>query len=266
MSVLFSLQRQLFFKLNLALAKARCSMAKTTPASEQGLTILECLIAIAVIIVTISVLTPPLLIATATRVQNKQTEQALQLAQGQIDRIRVLVERSSHYPSNLPAVTSAAKLQDQIAPATVAALLKSNNSNCPSLYTTQQVSAEQALPVDVDGDCKADFLLQTFRTPGNITPTEQQRAGQNGLGSRPSNFAVGVRVYSYLAAGTPPTGSLNGLSVQPSSLQLTNSEGHRRTQPLAVIYTPFSWSDQSGSLCDYQSTAVQNTLAGCASR
>jgi len=58
--------------------------------SESGLTLMECVVAIAVVALAGALITPPLFLAAATRVQNRRSEQALQIAQGEIDRIRTL--------------------------------------------------------------------------------------------------------------------------------------------------------------------------------
>lgn len=245
--------------LNSVLAKKR-SPVKISQASEQGLTLLECLVAIVVIGITVVMVTPPLFIAAATRVQNQDAEKALQIAQGQIDRIRVLVSRSNQYPSNLPSVVTS--LQSTAAPTAKFGKLKSANTSCSNPYNDEQIPSGQALPVDVDGDCQADFLVQIFRTAGTTTASETAKAALGNTQARPSDFSVGVRVYSILASGIPSSNSFSGLSTDQASLQLTSGTGRRRTSPLAVIYTPFAWSDQSDTLCGYQKAASQNALPG----
>lgn len=64
--------------------------------SEQGFSLLEALISIAVIAVVISSFTPPIFLAVGTRVQNRRAEQAMQLAQAEVDRVRRLVERGQY--------------------------------------------------------------------------------------------------------------------------------------------------------------------------
>jgi prepilin-type N-terminal cleavage/methylation domain-containing protein len=223
--------------------------------SEQGLTLLECLMAIVVIGLTMAVIAPPLLISAATRVQNRRAEQALQIAQGEVDRIRAMVARDEHIPGRLPATVTPAggNLQAVPAPGTApSAFFKSPRGTCAGgSYNGQQVPANQTLRIDVDGDCNADFLMQMFRTPGNTNNAEII-----GNTNRPADFQMGVRVYSILADG-----SAGPLETLPASLQLTSGQGKQRTRPLAVIYTPFSRSDQADSLCFYQSG--QNLGASC---
>jgi type II secretory pathway pseudopilin PulG len=221
--------------------------------SEQGATLLECLMAIVIIGLTVAMIAPPLVIAAATRVQNRRAEQALQLAQGEVDRVRALVARNDHLPAVLPATTTppGGNLQAVAAPNAAPSLLKSPRA-CPNPYTGTQILVTQVLRIDVDGDCQADFLMQTFRTDGRTSASEN-----SGL-KRPSEFQMGVRVYSILADG-----NWSNLSALPASLQLTKGQGNQRSRPLAVLYTPVANSDQGGSLCFYQPNRGQGLGSAC---
>ncbi|PSB22648.1 hypothetical protein C7B61_09915 [filamentous cyanobacterium CCP1] len=226
--------------------------------SEQGLTILECLIAVAVLGLTVGLVLPPLVIASATRVQTRRAEQALQLAQGEVDRIRVLVERSQHQVASLPATipTNRTDLENFGAPTGTLNQLKSPSA-C-NRYTGQRLNVNQALMIDVDGDCNADFMMQVFRTPDLPGSTISQTEANLGQQGRPSDFRVGVRVYS-IAAGRgnatqayrTPGQALTGLLTEPASLSLTSGEQNQLRRPLAVLYTRMSWGDQDGTLCGY---------------
>jgi type II secretory pathway pseudopilin PulG len=228
--------------------------APNPKSSEQGLSILECLIAVAVLGLTVGLVLPPLVIASATRVQTRRAEQALQLAQGEIDRIRVLVERNRHTPDRLPAVAPAGvSLEAVPGPGAAFNQLKSA-SNCASRYTNNaQIPANRALLIDVDGDCQADFMMQTFRTQGATTLSEREDQ------RRPSDFHMGVRVYSITAGRVDATrqyvqlgGNLTDLQTRQANLTLTSSEGNQLRRPLAVVYTRMSWGDRDSTLCEYQ--------------
>ncbi|HEY9629591.1 MAG TPA: type II secretion system protein [Coleofasciculaceae cyanobacterium] len=236
---------------------------------DQGLTLIECLVAVLVIGLTVTLITPPLFIAAATRAQNRRAEQALQIAQGEVDRIRVMVSRGSHSVASLPQAPYApnASAMRNFAPPNgfvSGGLLKTTSNNCPTSavrYDDRAVAPDKALKVDVDGDCAADFFMQVFRTEGTIT---QDQVSRNAVASqrKPSDFVLGVRVYSILADGTRPGNAWGNLGSQQASLQMTNGEGSQRTRPLAVIYTPFSWSDQSNTLCDYFQDSNPRALPG----
>ncbi|HHP7243348.1 MAG TPA: type II secretion system protein [Elainellaceae cyanobacterium] len=218
--------------------------------SETGLTLLECIVSIVVIAITGALITPPLFLATATRLQNQRSEQALQISQGEVDRIRTLAEQSRHYPAALPAVGPAntAGVQTYALPDAIANQIKSVNTNCADLYDGAQVPPTTLLPIDVDGDCEGDFLMQFFRTDG-VTSTQETANGTN----RPTEFKVGVRVYARNAGDNlgnlyrdPDTGS-----VVPTSLKFTSGEGNQRERPLAVQYAQITWGDTEFSLCQY---------------
>ncbi|WP_416676230.1 type IV pilus modification PilV family protein [Egbenema bharatensis] len=240
----------------------------TPKKSEQGLSILECLIAVAVLGLTVGLVLPPLVIASATRVQTRRAEQALQLAQGEIDRIRVLVERNQHTPARLPAVAPAGGSLEAVQPPGAAFnQLKTPASNCPpgiTRYTNNaQIPSDRALLIDVDGDCNADFMMQTFRTQGSTTISE--RADQR----RPSEFRMGVRVYSITAGRVDATrqrvqlgGNLTNLQTQQANLTLTSGEGNQLRRPLAVVYTRMSWGDRDSTLCEYQGDQ-RNQIESC---
>jgi type II secretory pathway pseudopilin PulG len=205
--------------------------------------------AVVVIGLTMAMITPPLVIAAATRVQNRQAEQAMQIAQGEVDRVRAMVARENSQnltlarlpaiapvSGNLEAVSAPARPANPATPSTSSPIKSSAYCGAGTYNNGEQIAVNQGLRVDVDGDCKADFFMQTFRTAGTIM----------GAATTPSDFQMGVRVYSILAA----EGS-GSLETKSASLQIVRGEGKRRTRPLAVLYTPFSQSDQSNTLCSY---------------
>jgi type II secretory pathway pseudopilin PulG len=247
--------------------KQRRSSAHSQPAhsqsgwSTQGLTVMECLVAIVLIGITIAMVTPPLLIATASRVQTRRSEQATQLAQDEIDRINTLVQQGEHQIRVLPAAMSGNNLASQAAPSTLSNFLKtSRNGGCPGTiaYTNQTLSLAQALPIDVDGDCTADFFMQVFRTNGTLTEDEFERTDV--ATRRPAQFSLGVRVYSALARVNLGGGKLQ---TTPASLQMTSGQGKQASNPLAVVYKPISWGEKSDVLCASLSEADRAKISSC---
>ncbi|NET52855.1 MAG: type II secretion system protein, partial [Merismopedia sp. SIO2A8] len=195
---------------------------------EEGLTLLECVVAIAVIALTGAMIGPPLVMAAATRVQNRRAEQAQQLAQGEVDRIRAMVVQGNATAELLPKLVeeSVTNLEAQGAPDTFLAdntYLRSPNTTCNKYDTTKVAAINEALPVDVngpdaDGNCEADFYIQAFR--GNLDPT-----GNN------QDFQLMVRVYSAQAKDQETLG------VEPAGLSFTSGNGEYWTKPLAVLST-----------------------------
>jgi type II secretory pathway pseudopilin PulG len=235
---------------------------------------MECLVAIMLIVITIAMVAPPLVLATATRVQNRRAEQALQVAQGEIDRIRAMVAMGQHAPAELPRVaagTTAETLPGVAAPTGIDPRLRSLNptgANCTNRFdpnarpAPREVEITNLLPIDVDGDCTPEYLMQVFRTPGLVSIPEASRL------SRPSEFDVGVRVYPIQAATnfTPqtPRAALtlaSDLGTEPAPLQLTSSTLRKR--PLAALYTKFVWAEDRTSLCSFFSPADRQRIASC---
>ncbi|NJR37661.1 MAG: hypothetical protein HC781_01030 [Leptolyngbyaceae cyanobacterium CSU_1_4] len=245
-SPLFMLQKLIWLR-RATVAKSQGQCLKS---SEQGLTLLECLMAVMVMGLTMAMITPPLVIAAATRVQNRQAEQAMQIAQGEVDRVRATLARENGQNltlARLPAIATVSSNLEAVAPParpSTSSPMKSSATTCgiTNYNNGQQIAINQGLRVDVDGDCKADFFMQTFRTAGTI----------RGSASTPSDFQLGVRVYSILAAT-----SSGSLETKPASLQIVSGQGNRRTRPLAVLYTPFSQSDQGNALCSYHQPSAQ---------
>ncbi|NJR65068.1 MAG: hypothetical protein HC772_06695 [Leptolyngbyaceae cyanobacterium CRU_2_3] len=182
----------------------------------------------------------------------------------------MMVSRSKHTVASLPK-TITGDVQNYSPPTGFfnTNLLKTPSGDCaavsPSIakYNDQPIDANKALKVDVDGDCQADFFMQVFRTVGTTSADQVTRNVSTPTQVKPSRFDLGIRVYAIMADGSQPGNAWSNLSREPASLKLTNGEGDQRTQPLSVIYSSFSWSDQSSSLCDYPGVTLPR---GCPAR
>lgn len=209
---------------------------------DQGLTLLECLVAIVVIALMASLITPAVVISVASRVHSQKAEQALEVAQGEIDRVRLLVERGNYTVNDLPS--TAAVIEDDAAFSTAATLDANASIYLPSkvpgpqanLLASVPVSEYGAREVDVDGDGTPDLAIQAFRNEGILD-------GEN----LPVAFYMGVRVYDVAAFD----GTARTLSSTPARLGVIGSDGNRSEQPLAVLYTNIVKSDNEVSYCDY---------------
>ncbi len=252
----------------------RLAVTQDKHAPEQGLTIMECLVAIMLIGLTVAMVTPPLLVATASRVQNRRAEQAAQVAQDEIDRINTMVQQGTHesrfLPKSIGPLVGGDFRTAVAAPTTQASLLASPRrrdiSACPAAsapygtyaaYTNQQLLVNQALPVDVDGDCTPDFFTQVFRTDGKTSTSELQKPLIN---QRPAKFEIGVRVYSALARNNFGTGNLK---TDPAPILATGGQGKQATNPLITVYKSIAWGEKSDVLCaSLKATDVQK-IATC---
>ena len=253
-------------------------LRKSNTTSSKGLTLIECLVAISVIAATSATIAPVMVLSVATRVQNQKAEQALQIAKGEIDRVRLLVERSSIYtsrdlklaegtPSSAGAAISASTTSRSRKIGTVSepnALASTNDwITNSSTYTPDALEARE---IDTNGDGDPDFIIQSFRgeavqVPVTVPPVAPSTTPTSGF--MPVAFNMGVRVYDY-AAATDDSGNLvSGLEKEPARLGFTSGEGQRGRRPLAVLYTQVINSDNEQSLCeymDYLETAVPASM------
>lgn len=206
----------------------RTGMGLTPSKSSSGLTLIECLVAISVIGVTTASIGPMMVFSVATRVQNQKADQALQLAQSEIDKVRLIVEVGGDYRDKLDAVplpsTTSTNIIRAVPPPTAFSAVPSNIT-----------AATIARKVDLDADGDYDYAVQLFRTEGVS------------VGSTPMAFDVGVRVYDVSRAES----NLGNLLPNPAGLTFTSGEGQRGRQPLAVLYSQIVQGDRSGSLCQH---------------
>lgn len=232
-------------------------------ANSQGLTLIECLVAIIMVALVASAITPALILSVATRVQSQKAEQALALGQAEIDRVRQLVEQGVVEGRNDLGLNAVVR-QVPLAPTTVLDNAPSTqvgavrgisnivNRTDPNALPDDPAETRQ---VDVNNDGIMDFAVQVYRTRG-ITDA-------NGL---PVAFALGVRVYDYDAVAS---GTGGNLSTVPLSLGITGGTGQRSQRPIVALYSTISVAERGDSLCDLirysQSTTgvVASAPLGC---
>ncbi|MGK7890370.1 MAG: prepilin-type N-terminal cleavage/methylation domain-containing protein [Leptolyngbyaceae cyanobacterium] len=269
MKLLERLEKQHLLRLRLLLHSTTRSqnLVGSTSPLEQGLTLIESLVAVVMIGVAISATLPPLFVATATRVQNRRVEQAMQLAQGEVDRVRTLVEQTQEtnvdlLPQNAATLNDGDPAQDYEAAINVATdrlispnpstqcykpyMVKVDPFNPNSAEVPAFPAADTLIPVDIDGQtddngaCDAEFLMQVFRVDAPNT--------QPG-----TYFELGVRVYAISAENY-----MNDLETQEASLKFTTATGAQNIRPLATLYTNVTKADrQNNSLCPF------HDLVGC---
>jgi type II secretory pathway pseudopilin PulG len=251
--LLLGLDRQLVFR-------HQSHLQSTQYHSQQGLTLIEGLIAIVVITITIVAITPPIFWATATRVQNQRAEQALSLAQGEIDRVRTIVERQE-IKENLALLPPVAGTESEVRQASNPANNKVAAPKSAKSGTIQSAKAcsttpddgtppsafDQYVQVDTNSDCQPDFLLQTFRSQG-LDERGNTFDPQNPEQRRLSGFVMGVRVYSIVAKANLDA---NKGKVAPASLKGTTGLGSQLDRPLAVLYSTVVRSSDSDNLSVY---------------
>lgn len=207
--------------------------------SEEGLTILESLVGILVITLVLAASTPPILMAAATRIQNKRAEQAILIAQQEVDRVRLLVEqgdyRNDELPPSISGLTNPNRISDMFPPTSIC-----STTPCTPTQPSQAKKTEQ----DQSGHY---FIVQIFRDPGVSDPQIRDL-------STPSQpqilaFRIGVRVYSKAAEPKLLSGQL---VTEAAPLRVTDSVAQQRERPLAVLYADFARGDLTPSLRRYR--------------
>jgi len=199
------------------------------PEDDAGLTLIECLAAIIVVGFIGAAIAPVLVISVATRIQNQKAEQALALAQSEIDFVRTLLERGGDL--------SAAPLPPEVAGLANNEVASADGPNSPPPEATKRdryPTVYQARLVDIDGDGEDDFGVQVYRTPAS--------GSDDNLA-----FTMGVRVYD-IAAINAATGNLD---TRQASIGLASSQGDRSEQPLATLYTTVASGEDRQALCNF---------------
>lgn len=199
--------------------------------TEQGFSLLEPLVAILILAAVMAAFTPPVVLAVATRVKNFRVEQAIKVAQSEVDRNRRLIDRE----------TTATALNPQLPPAVAANATEPQNVGAPTSATPNCTNGIPATalswcPVPTPDGSAPTLGMQVFRTQiFNLDGT----AGSS-TSKFPVTYRLGVRIYPIQAlqqnAGNLQT-ETSGLSLSPAAQSLR--------APLAVLYGPIVRSDFS---------------------
>jgi prepilin-type N-terminal cleavage/methylation domain-containing protein len=217
--------------------------------TQSGFTLIESLVAIIIVAIVVIGIIPPLFYATATRVQNRRAEQAAQLAQAEIDKVRAAVEQHASYTKNgdkdlPPYIGVDIHDEKQVAPpnfkGTAPTKVRSVNTKClKGDDSTPLLSTDQYIAIDTDGgdECKPEFFVQIFRTGDTPTPTAAKTA--------PDGFIMGVRVYTSLAANTDFGVLSDFKNRKPAPLRGSQGLGFQATRPMAVLYSTIVRSDRA---------------------
>ena len=200
--------------------------ANQSELAVSGLTLIECLVAIAVVAITTAAIGPMILFSVATKVQNQRVEQALRLAQVEINGIRSKMD-SENYKDVLTAIlpTSEKCIADTSAPTR----FRKPNEDIKAVT--------DARLVDLDGDDDYDYAIQLFRKEILVFREEGTVIDEN-----PMMFEVGARVYDAKRASPNLE---KGLDTDEASLAFTSGEGQAGTRPLAVMYRMISLSERA---------------------
>lgn len=197
--------------------------------SEEGISLIETLVAIIIVTIFIIAISPPLLLAMNNRVQTRRTKQALTIAQQEIERMRLLVESSNYTTYDLPPDSTSSDPKNL------------TNVGVPTSFCGGPGDAACAAIPSVSiaraVNSAGDFYIQTFRDTG---------IWHDG---RLVVFRMGVRVYSRVAKQS--IGSLQAnipKGNQSLSIGGTTGAGNQRRFPLAVNFADLSNDDLTNRL------------------
>jgi prepilin-type N-terminal cleavage/methylation domain-containing protein len=234
------------------------------PNTPDGFTLVESLVAVIIVSLTVVSVLPPIFWATATRVQNRRAEQAVQIAQSEIERIRTLVERGSYKLEDLPpadGLLTDIRADGAVgAPASDSGIKRSStNASCGPDNAKQPTQVTQYIRVDTDPNngCKPEFMVQVFRSAG-ILP---EGAAASGTPTAPLAFTMGVRVYAAPALDTIDRGGT--LKTKAARLRGSSGIGQQSTNPMAVLYSTVVQSRNGVSLGSYKRLCEQNKDKAC---
>ena len=207
--------------------------------NSAGLTLLECLVALFVIQAVVAVSAPLVVVAVSTRVQNQRADQALQVAQGEIDKIKTAVARGDDYRNEIdvPAANVTSRLDFTDAAKVPPPTTVLDNDD----YKT---NFQVAKAVFLDSDNQPDLAVQVFRN--HIGFIDDVGADPN---ISLAVFDVGVRVYRADAVQDRAADLGVEQGTYGSAGQAIASDNLNR--PLAVMSASVFKSDTGQSLCDY---------------
>ncbi|MDJ0736136.1 MAG: hormogonium polysaccharide secretion pseudopilin HpsB [Nostocaceae cyanobacterium] len=221
---------------------------------ESGFTIVESLVAVVVAAILLAAIAPAIVLSTATRVQSRRIELGIQAARTYIDGLRA----ESISAENITAIdsddtkTDEELLKGYDVPATGKLTCnntykndddKDNNDKTDENYCTEPATNLYCIDGDGDDKCQIsstkDFIIQAFRTPGDIT----------------AGYKLGIRVYR-----------ADGFSSDGGDLKKTHSDddsnksnkqgtvtaglGDRKTPLFEITTAISSESDSFNDLCN----------------
>ncbi|MCT7988540.1 type IV pilus modification PilV family protein [Laspinema olomoucense] len=218
-------------------------MRRSKPHStEQGLTLIESLAAIVIFGVAVVAISPPIVLSMAARVRAHRAEQALNLAQGEIERVRLLVEQGRKSSEKTLTITEFTNLLPP--KGTNLNVVPTSFENCGASPVASASTTGCTVDIDRNGIIeKMDFVVQSFRT------ASQCQGDNNDV---PVGLNMVVRVYTVASVEAYP-GSLVPKQGSLAFSGLTTSG----PTPLAVLDIPIVRSDLGSS-----SLAYQNLLNG----
>lgn len=220
-------------------------------AAEAGLTLLESLVAIVVLMIILGFIAAPITMSIGGRVQSRKADQAQQVAQLFSENTRLKISQLQTWTySTTASITNASPTLSYAPTGAIPPLDQST-------LTVSQVAAPTALcadltacnstdwfTYDLDQDSTPDFYVQVFRVDDVQVPSTNEVIG----------FDMGVRVYDAESADY-----LGSLETDKQSIGLTSGLGNLK-QPLAVVYTSAYRGEDDSTLVGLKPCTVDDVV------
>lgn len=262
------MSRKQFPYLNKRLIRA-LQLHSAVDSNQSGFTIIESLLAIIVVAVLLTAVTPMIVLSVGTRLQARRVELATQAARTYVDGVRTGAITPPKHIVVLSEVTNPTTTRDFSSQRNVLADAEPPTSGsgltCPSTTTGYPYCSNSAtspyslycIDNDGDGQCTArspkDFIVQAFRsvtaTPANAT--EEQTQIDKG-------YLLGVRVYradafndtTAILRSAGCTGAVSSCTNPQKQGTATGGLGQRKA-PLVVLTTEIATDvTKFRDLCD----------------
>ena len=210
---------------------------------EKGFSLTEVIIAMFIGSGILSIISPMLVLASASRLVTSRTEKAFEIAQGEIDRAKTKITQGvdqDDTSGKLPPVT------DQI----TGQNLKTVSAPTEVVSERQDLTYDKLLAIDSDNDGENDFLVQLFRDQGVSFD------GGYFTNNQLAAFRMCTRVYAGVAEN-----NLDSLETETASIYFTQGLQDQQTKPLAVLCADVINGNSKLSLKQYQDY-LQNNQEG----
>lgn len=195
------MSRKQFPYLNKRIIRA-LQLHSVTDSNESGFTLIESLLAIIVVAILLTAVTPMIVLSVGTRLQARRVELATQAARAYVDGIRTGATTPPEHVVVLAEVNTTTQVftSQRNTLAAVPAPGSASGLTCPSTtvgypYCTNTTTASLYC-IDGDGDsqCTAtnakDFVVQAFRSVSRATATPAEKEAELNKG-----YILSLRVY-----------------------------------------------------------------------
>jgi|GEM_PF-2233809 len=209
--------------------------------SQLGLTLTEVLAAVVMVSIALAAMSPPLMIAMATRIQARRAEQAMNIARQEVERVRQMVEDGEYCSVKKDSCNTKDPTKPLLPPVDNSITIDQiNQFSAPTAICTTNCTAKQAFKEYVENDY---FLVQVFRTQGSSL----EKVGPNKTNQTVA-FRLGVRVYHKVAEKNLGSLEKDKLDV----VGVTNNQAGPSKAPLVVLYADLVRPNLDRSLEAYE--------------